>query len=396
MSNRVKQLKEKEKIRQIEEKIVTCLKNAKNHNKTIERLCSCEFDLKIKKKLSDFLDSVYYKAPKIISCEYFEGFRLLLKLEPWLNTIEEWEPKGKGKDSLFQSLVDHLLCKYSVPKFLYKIFYKRRPDINHGLVFRHLAQGGSIVGLDKTIFPAILTRRMRAEFLKLSADTIGFVEGIRTVQIKSLGGTAALLNAMLVTTIGQEFQTNEEFWISVIQWFCNNPLLDKKHIAPLIDYIRHLKAQDQNFSMKGRSPLALLRGMEEWHGTLAKIKAMNGLVFSPCGLESSSFIVKENVSGKKIENNWTITEILSSKELAEEGRALRHCVYSYAHSISIGKTAIWSLKKNGERKITIEVSTIHSSIVQSRGFSNRFPEVQERELIRRWAMNNSLIILRYS
>lgn len=390
MSNRIKKLNEIKEALQKKENVAARLRNAKDRSKKIERFCLCESDPIMKEKLLGLMDIVYKKAPKIVCTECSGGFKLLVRLDPWLNPITTWEPKGKGRDSLFQSLVDHLLCKYSVPKFLYKIFYKRQIDVKNGTIFKHLAQGGSLTQIDKAILPVSLTKKMRAEFLKLPAETSGLIEGIRTVQVKSLNGTPIFLNAILATTIGQNFQHDEEFCFTVIQWFCNNPLLDKKHVGPLIDYIYHLKFQDQNFSMKGRSPLALIRGMEEWHGTLARIKAMKGLVFNPCGLEPGSFVVKKFIGDKKIENHWTITEILSSKELAEEGRSLRHCVYSYANSIADGLTSIWSMKENGERQITIEIRNALSSIVQIRGKCNRFPNLQERDIIRRWANNNYL------
>lgn len=395
MSNRLKKLKEDQERQKREQKIAKSFKESKSQTKIVERLCVMSEHDKMKQPLTGLLNGVYKLSPKIFCKEYLEGFKLLVQLQPWLNSVDTWKPKGKGRDTIFQSLVDHLISKYPVPKFLYKIFYKRRTDLNHGKIFKHLAQGNSLVQIDKTLLPTPLTKRMRADFLRLPAETVGLVEGIRTAQVMSFDGTPAILSAILSSSFGESFRGNEEFWTTVIQWFCNNPMLDKKHIGPLIDYVGHLRAQDENFSMKGRSPLALIRGMEEWHGTLAKIKAMKGLEFEPCGLEEGHFVTKDVLFGQKVERHWTIVEILTSKELAEEGRSLRHCVYSYAHSIANGQVSIWSLREDGARQITIEVRNATNSIVQIRGKCNRLPDAQEKSIIRRWANNNSLIMSSY-
>ena len=40
---------------------------------------------------------------------------------------------------------------------------------------------------------------------------------------------------------------------------------------------------------------------------------------------------------------WTVQELLSSWELAAEGRAMHHCVVSYSDQCADGNTAIWSI-----------------------------------------------------
>lgn len=52
---------------------------------------------------------------------------------------------------------------------------------------------------------------------------------------------------------------------------------------------------------------------------------------------------------------WCIDEILTSKDLHKEGSTHKHCVASYGHSIINGYTSIWSMSRNGEKLITIEV-----------------------------------------
>ena len=74
---------------------------------------------------------------------------------------------------------------------------------------------------------------------------------------------------------------------------------------------------------------------------------------------------------------WSIRELLSSDELIDEGRALRHCVSTYARSCHTGRSSIWSMEiedENGRRKIlTIEVALREKVIRQVRGRRNRLP-----------------------
>ena len=68
---------------------------------------------------------------------------------------------------------------------------------------------------------------------------------------------------------------------------------------------------------------------------------------------------------------WTMKEILNSHELAEEGRHMRHCVYSYLVSCRRRRSAIFSLRCDGERRVTVEVSLPHFTIRQACGHMNR-------------------------
>jgi hypothetical protein len=240
------------------------------------------------------------------------------------------------------------------------------------------------------MMPVPLTRRLCHEFISLPAETPGIIQGLRMVQMNCYGGTHKLKKALLNTSIARALYSKEDeiFWDIAIKWFCDNPMLDTTHINPLIDYINHCRAENPDFSMKGRSAVAMLNGMHEWHNVLSKIRRLKGVEFKPAGLEAVKWTYK--VSDKPARDEWTITEILSSKELSAEGTALRHCVYSYARSIAEGRCSIWSVRKNDERMITIEVNNKSKEIWQARGFCNRSPKPFEESVIRRWAALNNL------
>lgn len=330
------------------------------------------------------------KCPKLVCKEYGPGLGLLEKHKhAWMRQLSDWIPRGKGGDSLFISLITHLVAKYPVPKFLYCVFFKGLE--NHVKLFVHVAQGGSLFKIVGTeMLPVPLTRRLCHRFLSLPADTPGIVKGLRIVQIDSYGGTHSLKNVLLQTALGRTLHSPESeiFWDTAIRWFCDNPMLDTAQVGPLMDYIYHCLAENPDFSMKGRSVVAMLNGMHEWHDTLSKIRRLKGVEFKPAGFEEARWAYK--TTDKPARDEWTITEILSSKELAAEGTALRHCVYSYARSIAEGRCSIWSVRKNDERMITVEVNNRTREIWQARGFCNRLPKPFEESVIRRWAALNNL------
>ena len=196
----------------------------------------------------------------------------------------------------------------------------------------------------------------------------------------------------MATDVGRlaHSRADEEFWLTVLRWFCQHPLLDRRQVGPLLDYVAHRRGEDPAFSMKGRSPLAMLRAMREWHGLLARERVLKGVVFKPSGYKS--LIHKTREDGKGSEIVWTVDEILTSKALAAEGSDLRHCVYSYVRAIEQGNTAIWSLRCDGQRAVTIEVRNDARQIVQARGARNRYVTSAEYAVIARWAQDNGLLV----
>src|SRR5262249_17715703 len=106
---------------------------------------------------------------------------------------------------------------------------------------------------------------------------------------------------------------------------------------------------------------------------------------------------------------WTIRELLSSRELGEEGRAMNHCVASYARSCAKRHPSIWSmrvedLRRNSVRRVmTIEVQNARRFIAQARGRCNRVPGArhtgfrlnQAPAILRQWAEQEGLTIPPY-
>lgn len=62
------------------------------------------------------------------------------------------------------------------------------------------------------------------------------------------------------------------------------------------------------------------------------------------------------VLGTHSREGWEAVELTSQAQLTEEGQAMSHCVSSYASRCRNGELRIFSIKLNGERKCTMELS----------------------------------------
>jgi len=344
------------------------------------------------------LIAINNKAPKLVYDRYFSALRFLFNVRPWINNPNTWEPKGKGKDTVFRSLVEHLLVKYPMPKFFYRAFLNDgHTSLQLVRLFKYLAQGGSFKkAIGTKLMTVPFTKKMCHSFLNTSAN-VDVLDAIRATQVKAFGGDQRLLIAILRTPLGETLDLAvhgaEPFWHTVIQWLCSNPMLDPTQVGPLYDYIVHCRRQDRTFKITGRSVMAMLRGMEEWHRELCHQKKLKGDgIFPTSSFPNKKWVVEKKINGKKVKQYWEVIEILNMKELFSEGRALRHCVGSYSYRVENGYNSIWSLRCDGERRVTIEVANKTAMIGQIRGYCNRLPAEEEKNRIRYWAREDGLKI----
>ena len=133
-----------------------------------------------------------------------------------------------------------------------------------------------------------------------------------------------------------------------------------------------------NLAMKGRDPETLLRSVADWHRRLNRQKAARVTYWEPSGIPP--FRHEEG----KDENRkvYTISELLCSRDLDAEGRAMGHCVATYWRLCESGQSSIWSLTVEDasgrvERRLTLEVRSGQWIIVQARGKSNLPPSAEE-------------------
>jgi hypothetical protein len=342
-------------------------------------------------------DVVRAKAPRLLESGWVTAVDRLTALD-FVRPIQDWAPRGKGRDTLFRSLAAHLLARFPVPAIVWNAFHD---DAARELVplAVHVAGGGSLYAYVQSSFAIPLTRRMCHDLLATPAD-FKLLDAIRRAQARAAGVDRRFFEAWRTTRYSQEIGTKdfETFWYSVLEWFAKVPMLEPAEIGPLCDYIANRRFADPLFSMKGRSPVALLRGMKEWHGGLAIEKMISGKVFASSGFRPGEYKEhRREGNGAFVNELWRINEILTARALADEGKRMGHCVYSYAGRIDSRDTSIWSVQMEDGRgetgrwhMVTLEVRNDLRRVVQARGRFNRSMTNQEHRVVAQWARTNNL------
>jgi PcfJ-like protein len=319
----------------------------------------------------------------------------------WVCTLRTWTPPSHNARRQFGSLARHLTARFPVPHFMDEAWL----DTGAGTRrlrdwFVHIGSGRNI----RTAKTPIKLTKMMAHWFIQAPDELRIIEAMRWGQIHALGGNDTLAEAILATRLGHTFE-NDEFWSSVIRFFVANPMLHRRQVGPIIDYLNHQRfvplevagadgflrivpPPQPNLSMRGRTANALLAQMERWHHEMGRLSDMPaGLQYPRAGYGPYLLVSADRAT------QWRIRELSSHRELVAEGRELRHCVASYAHACAAGHCSIWSLEVSSqgrnEKLQTIEV-TRQRQIVQCRGRCNRYPTKAEMEIVKAWARAEGL------
>jgi hypothetical protein len=271
--------------------------------------------------------------------------------------------------------------------------------------FIRLGRGTALRELN---LPLKLTRNME-HHVRRAPDHFTAYQALRYGEVKGLGGGEKLAREIALSRLGQRIE-HSEFWRTVLIFLVAHSELKLEHVNPIIDFIQAQKfggeevetehgrafraAPWPDFSMKGRSVNALMRLVTAWHTDLSVHQPGNCFSWRPAAIDGYHFLEKRD--GDDGDREWTVQELADSGALHSEGKAMRHCVYSYADRCRRGETSIWSLRLrvNGEEKrmVTIEVNPYRRAIIQARSKCNRWPGDRSSEIIRQWADRAKLAV----
>src|SRR5262249_8733888 len=152
---------------------------------------------------------------------------LALHHADWLKPVEAWMPPRAGFTPRFAALAAHLLALYPVPACMTSAWFVVPPGDPHAERgwYKHLGRGHSIrtAGL-----PLPFTRAM-AHHLGLAPHHYTVKAALRWAQVRGLGGHEELARAVAATRLGREL-AHEEFWLTVLRFFIQNPRMDLAHV----------------------------------------------------------------------------------------------------------------------------------------------------------------------
>ncbi|MFT3937125.1 MAG: PcfJ domain-containing protein [Chitinophagaceae bacterium] len=354
-------------------KVNECFSNVSSEKKSAER----EFMKKVFLYLCK--QSVLFTAEDLIQ----SVANLLAFSSAWRQDIFDWKPIATKATDQACELIDHLFCHYPVPGFLYKPFFEK---LNTTSIkwFIHIGAGKKVRDLEN--MPIVFTQKMGHYFLQAPCK-FTVAEALRWAQVKGLGGDDKLSERIAYSWIGTKKYEDEDFWESFIRIVINGGMFNHEHLTQLIDYVRESKRNNSNYSLKGRTLQSLLRQSAEWHEQSLLIRG-------------NRFWPLSGLYGYKAQNKLEtikMEELSGSKQLADEGKAMKHCVASYVYQCEKGQTAIFSLRKYSldfivETMATIEVNLSLKRVAQAKAKMNRKISDEARKHLEEWASKNNLSI----
>jgi len=255
----------------------------------------------------------------------------------WIRPCESWRPETENLRLAFRSLAFHLLIRYPVPGFMDSVW-----DLGAGPEgfrqqswFIRLGRGASFRSLN---LPLALTRNME-HYARQAPDHYSVSQALRYGQTRGLGGSEALAREIVAGRLGQKIE-HPEFWRTVLWFFSAHPETPLEQVNPIIDFIHANKFAGEevvtehgmrprpapwpDFSIKGRTLKSILRLTCAWHSDLSREENGRSISWAKSGIQGYRFLEKRD--GEEDDRDWSIQEILESRALQAEGRAMRHCV----------------------------------------------------------------------
>ena len=88
--------------------------------------------------------------------------------------------------------------------------------------------------------------------------------------------------------------------------------------------------------------------VEDWHRQLARDSRLPNQQWETSGFQPFEMVESpEAVDG---DVKWTIEELLTTKQLQEEGKSMHHCVGSYSSNCRKGNFSVWSMRVRTEQR----------------------------------------------
>lgn len=318
-------------------------------------------------------------------------FADLFKVSPLKLKIKKSNPV-----SYFQEVLNQLVAKYPLPKAFLGWWFT--PDEKKVQAYIDLVQGKKAYAIFKQVETTPLTHKQINLILnKFGKDSFSYEKARLQAILFSLNAPGGLTSALtlepeFVNDLSNSYNLKLEF----IQYLIKNATFFNWHkTKDLWDYVlelRRLSAHPDKFELKTRNIANLLEGMEAWHTGLAKkgMATKDNRAWAKSHIKNYEHVVETTGETLRIE------ELLSGKELFQEGKIMHHCVYSYAARCENGQTSIFSLSyaQNKahfiEKLATIEIDLRSGIIVQFKGKYNEAPTSKANHHLHRWADANNL------
>lgn len=333
-----------------------------------------------------------------------------------------WKPQMKSRDAarLRLAAARHLFARYPVAWHLEQIWIDDSGLGRNEIELRKrwyiaAASGGSLY---KAGAGRWLSRKEVHAFAN-PPGRLGFEEALWHAIARTYATNDGDALRIARSKIARVPRGDTAFWREVVRFFCAHPSTVEE-IDDLCDYLADCYGRNAGYSLKGRTLVSLSRQMREWHRDLEAIQRIEaqrrraehahavGAVASASwpGASIADWTWSPSTSArsrrgeeyrpKHNREEYAVVQLRTAADLVAETRTMRHCVASYAGKCIAGQASIWSLRHRAagrtELMLTIELDRLHRA-VQVRGFANRLPRDDEREILERWAKARGIVLL---
>lgn len=306
-------------------------------------------------------------APGAVGPDAIAAARGLSAAE-WRRPPDAWT----GGEPPLASLADHLLrtVRYPLPAFLYALLGGADGDLA-AAVLGHTGAGGPLRTAPR--IPALTRREAHLVWTTAAADSVH--AAVRRAQVLAAGGPEWLWQELRTTRYGRAAE-DEALCARHVAFLARHAAgLEPARVGPLVDWLATQPTVPASLA-------GALREERAWHAAHAYVPRLLGGPLPRSGLR-----------GARLEaEDVTIRELDTVEALVAEGVDLAHCVATYAGVVRSGRSSIWSVRRGGERRVTIEVWNADLAIVQVRGRANRRATAEEVAWIEAWASQEGLVV----
>lgn len=331
-----------------------------------------------------------------------------------IRPAEAYTSRSHNLDRQLTGLINHMFVKYPVPEFLYQVFLARDPQghlpsgtprvtpVGQGDLaqaqepyrrwFITLAQGGSF---SKTV-KGLMTSREATTFLVAPAGR-QVHENVWWAKMKVAGIPDRQISGLIDRIFTNHLPDDPDGRLAeaVLFYAHQHQDLTRNSHDEVTDFLAYKLRHDYRFRLKGRTASSMVKLSNEWHLQMQRAKLDRHIQWNGLGMTDWTLEDQKEV--------WFVTELRDNKELVNEGRKQRHCVYSYVQRCVEGRSFIFSVRACRKlaadydaegrpiwdrtletRRLTIELNSSRA-VIQVKGPLNRAPIPEEQDVLRQWA-----------
>ncbi len=347
----------------------------------------------------------------------------------WIRSPLDWQAKGST------GLLAHLFVQYEVPVFLKDCWSQVADEdsVRWLLCYLMYAQGGSLKALAKHFGWTPVSKKLWHQLFICPAH-LSPLHAVLYAEFKRLGGWAEDFACLLanesyvIDLLEPASEQGRDFWYDTCRWTISYQFeLSAEENRKVLWWARHqlteLARRGETYRLQGRSKARVLESIAAYEQEQLQIQQARARMAERARqvsmarnaererlrreyLEAQEMrhVLRDyqygyygddmpDVSWQGRDWNWTTSvhgkqwqfiELTSSQELNTEGELMEHCVGDYSMDCLDGNSAIFSLRADGSRKVTIEIEPLTRYLIQAQGKFNAEPERAVMTVINAW------------